>query len=167
MSFLLYAALSPWQRSLLRWIGVDFSDSPTSGKAELLWTNLPASWGVFVLLAVIAAVVYAVFAVYRRELDSCPPWAKTLLAALRAGVVLLLACIFLGPAVVYLQNRTVQPTIVIARDASQSMNTADSYADAAAAKAAAAVLKKSESELTASKPTRVDVVNALLSGDDR
>jgi von Willebrand factor type A domain len=167
MSFFLNAALSPWQRSLLRWIGVDFSDSPTSGKTELLWTNLPASWGVFVLLAVIAAVVYAVFAVYRRELDSCPRWAKTLLAALRAGVVLLLACIFLGPAVVYLQNRTVQPTIVLARDASQSMNTADSYADAATAKSAAAALRKSESELTAAKPTRVDVVNTLLSGDDR
>ena len=113
MHFLPFAVLSSWQRSLLQWLGCDFTDAPANAKAELLWTNLPASWGVFVLLAVVAAIVYAIFAIYRRELDSCPNWAKILLAMLRAGAVLLLACIFLGPAVVYLQNRTVQPTIVI------------------------------------------------------
>jgi hypothetical protein len=156
------AALSPWQRSLLQWLGFDFTDAPANAKAELLWTNLPSSWGVFVLLAAIAAILYTVYAIYRREMESCPLWVRTLLATLRAGVVLLLACIFLGPAVVYLQNRTIQPTIVLARDASQSMNTADAYADEAAAKAVAAALGKSESQVRAAKPSRVDIVNALL-----
>ena len=117
-------------------------------------------------VAVVAAIVYAVFIIYRRELDSCPSWAKILLATLRAGAVLLLACIFLGPAVVYLQNRTVQPTIVLARDASQSMNTADAYADSSAAKAVASALGKSESQIAVAKPTRVDVVNTLLASSD-
>ena len=40
------AVLAPWQHTLLDWIGVDFSRSPENAEAELLWTNLPASWGV-------------------------------------------------------------------------------------------------------------------------
>src|SRR5262249_40584266 len=137
---LFLAALEPWQRTLLVWLGHDFAHSPADAKPELLWTNLPASWGVFVLIGVVAAVLYAVYSIYRREMDSCPLWVKMVLATLRAGVVLLLTCIFLGPALVYLQNRTVQPTIVLARDASQSMNTPDRYADESAAKIAAAAL---------------------------
>src|SRR3982750_1383405 len=103
-SLFITAAIAPWQRSLLQWLGCDFGDS-ASGRAELLWTNLPTSWGVFVMLAAVAAIVYAIFALYRRELESCPLWAKTLLASLRVGAMLLLAIIFLDPAVVYLQNR--------------------------------------------------------------
>jgi uncharacterized membrane protein len=158
----IFAALSLWQRSLLVWLGYEFSRSPENAQAELLWTNLPASWGVFVLMAIVAAVLYAVYSLYRRELESCPLWAKAMLASLRAGVVLLLALIFLGPALVYLQHRTIQPTIVLARDASQSMNTADRYDDEVAAKIVAAALHKTESELQAARPTRASIVNDLL-----
>jgi hypothetical protein len=161
------AALSPWQHRLLQWLGHDVAASPSSGQADLLWTNVPASWGVFVLIAVLAAALYAVFALYRHELESCPPWAKVVLATVRSGVVLLLACIFLGPAVVYWQHRTIQPTVVLARDASQSMNTADSYSDPAAARLVAAALAKNESQITATRPTRVEIVNELLARDHR
>ncbi len=163
---ILVLALAPWQRSLLTWLGYDFSRSPADAQPELLWTNLPASWGVFVLLAVVAAVLYAVYSVYRREQDTCPPWVKMLLASLRAGVVLLLTCIFLGPALVYQQTRTIQPAIVLARDASQSMNTPDRYADEASAKAVGGVLKKSESEIRAQMPTRTAIVNEVLAADN-
>ncbi len=151
-----------WHRSLFEWLGARFDDAPIDARAEILWTNLPSSWGVFVFMAVLAALIYGVFAMYRRELACCPPWAKALLAALRSGVVLLLACIFLGPAVVYLQSRIVKPTIVVARDASQSMNTADAYADSAAARAVAQALEKSDSEIASSRPTREQIVNELL-----
>ena len=113
-----------------------------------MWTNLPASWGVFVLIAVVAAMLYAVFRSIAAKCDSCPPWVKIAAGgAARPASCCCLACIFLGPALVYLQNRTIQPTIVVARDASQSMNTADRYADEAAAKIVAAALGKSESEI--------------------
>ena len=79
------AASSSWQHSFLHWLGHDMADSPPSARAELVWTNLPASWGVFVLIAIVAAMIYAIFAIYRREMTSCPPWAKTLLAALRSA----------------------------------------------------------------------------------
>jgi von Willebrand factor type A domain len=160
------ATLSTWQRSLLEWLGYDFSRAASGEAPELLWTNLPTSWGVFVLIAVVGAVLYAVYSIYRREIDTCPRWAKLLLASLRTAVVLLLTCIFLGPALVYLQSRTIQPTIVLARDASQSMNTADRYTDEAAVKIAAAALHKTASEVQAARPTRVQAINDLLNSGD-
>jgi hypothetical protein len=156
------AELAPWQQTLLTWLGYDFSDSAASGRPELIWTNRPDSWGVFVLIAVVAAVVYAVFAIYRRELDTCPRSVKVVLAFLRTGVVLLLACIFLGPALVYLQNRTIQPTIVVARDASLSMNTTDSYVDDAAAQVAAGALGQNVQQVRGAKPSRVQIINHVL-----
>ena len=158
----LLAELAPWQQTLLTWLGYDFSDS-AGGRPELIWTNRPDSWGVFVLIAVVAAVIYAVFAIYRRELDTCPRSVKVALAFLRAGVVLLLACIFLGPALVYLQNRTIQPTIVVARDASLSMETRDAYVDQAAAQVAADVTGQTVDAVRAAKPTRTQIINEVLS----
>ena len=95
-----------------------------------------------------------------------PRWGKLLLATLRAGVVLLLVCIFLGPALIYLQERKIHPSVVVLRDASQSMNTADDYPDEAAAKMAAAALGKSPDEVKQQKPTRVEIVNHLFSSGD-
>jgi hypothetical protein len=161
-----FAQLAPWQRTLLEWLGYDFARSESGGQPEFLWTNLPASWGVFVLIAVVAAVLWAVFSVYRRELDSCPAWGKMLLASLRAGVVLLLTVIFLGPALVYLQTRTIQPTIVLARDASQSMNTPDRYADDASAAIAAQALRSTDSEVRTTRPTRAQIVDRVLADDN-
>jgi hypothetical protein len=161
----IFAVLQTWQRSLLEWFGYDFT-SASGGDPELVWTNLPASWGVFVLIAVVAGVLWAVYAVYRREQGTCPRWAKMLLASLRAAVVLLLTCIFLGPALVYLQNRTIQPSIVLARDASQSMNTADRYAGDASATIAAAALRTSASDIRTTRPTRTQIVNQVLGYGD-
>jgi hypothetical protein len=161
---LVFAELAPWQYSLLRWLGHDFSNTPPDAQLELQWTNLPVSWGVFVLIAVVAAVLWGVYAIYRREIDTCPAWAKVLLATLRAGVVLLLVCIFLGPALSYLQFRTIQPTIVLLRDASQSMNTPDEYEDDATAKSAASALQASPEQLRADRPSRTKIVNDVLSG---
>ncbi|MDX1944382.1 MAG: vWA domain-containing protein [Pirellulaceae bacterium] len=158
----LLAELAPWQRAALSWVGYDFATSPPDAKPEIQWTNLPASWGVFVLIAVVLAVLWAVFSIYRREIETCPTWAKMLLASLRAGVVLLLACIFLGPALVYLQQRTIHPTVLVLRDSSQSMNTADRYDDEAEAQRVATVLGKSPAEVQTQRPTRVALVNEVL-----
>ena len=163
---LLFADLAPWQQRLLEWLGYDFARSAAGGKPELHWTNFPASWGVFVLIAAVAALIWAVYSIYRREIETCPAWVKMTLATLRTGVVLLLVCIFLGPALVYLQQRTIQPTIVVLRDSSQSMNTRDAYDDPAAVKIAAAALGKSPEQVQADRPARVDVVNHVLAKGD-
>jgi hypothetical protein len=160
------ADLAPWQRSLLTWLGYDFSASAPDARPELVWTNLPASWGVFVLIAVIAAVIWAVYSVYRREIETCPAWVKLVLATLRSAVVLLLVVIFLGPALVELRERTIQPTLVVLRDASQSMNTKDDYEDEAAAKIAAAALHASPEKVKQDHPSRVEIVNSVLAADN-
>ncbi|HUE72636.1 MAG TPA: hypothetical protein VMP01_17250, partial [Pirellulaceae bacterium] len=157
-----FAQSSAWD-GLLWLLGYDeLRSAPPGSKTVLELTNLPTSWGVFVLIAVVVAVLWGVFYLYRREIDTCPLWVKMLLAGLRTGVVLLLLCIFLGPALVYLQYRTVHPTLVLARDASQSMNTADAYEDPAAAKIAGGVLGKSPDEVKAQNPTRAALVNRVL-----
>ena len=161
------AQSSAWD-ALLWLLGFDeLRAAPPGSKTVLELTNFPTSWGVFVLIAVVVAVLWGVFYLYRREIDTCPLWVKMLLAGLRTGVVLLLLCIFLGPALVYLQYRTVHPTLVVARDASLSMNTADAYEDAAAAKIAGGVLGKSPDEIKTLKPSRAALVNEALSKDNQ
>ena len=154
-------------RGLLWLLGYEQGQSAGSGRPVLELTNEPTSWGVFLLIAVVAAVLWGVFWLYRREIDVCPLWVKMLLAGLRTGVVLLLVIIFLGPALVYLQNRTIQPTLILARDASQSMNTPDAYDDPAAAKAAAGILGTSPQQLKTDKPSRAAIVNLLLERDNQ
>jgi nucleotide-binding universal stress UspA family protein len=157
----LLAETSPWLR-LLEWLGYDFSDVPPGAVPEFQWTNFPASAGVFVLIAVVAAVLYGVWRLYRGEIDSCPPSIKFLLTCLRGLVVLLLTLVFLGPAIVLVRQRTVKPTIVIARDASQSMATADEYRDDLAAQSAARALNTSVAELRKTHPTRVQLIERAL-----
>jgi hypothetical protein len=159
---LLSTALSPWSQRLLEWLGYDFSHIPPGAKTELIWSNLPASWGVFVLIAIVAATIYGVFWLYRRELDTCPRWGKLVLAALRCGVVLLLTLIFLGPALVSLTTVTIEPTLIVARDASQSMNTPDRYDDPAAAQLVADATGQSVAEIHRDRPTRTALVNDAL-----
>lgn len=77
-------------------------------------------------------------------------------------VVLLLTLVFLGPAIVLVRQRTVKPTIVIARDASQSMATADEYRDDLAAQSAARALNTSVAELRKTPPTRVQLIERAL-----
>src|SRR5688500_1263762 len=141
--------------------------SAGSGRPVLELTNEPTSGGVFVLIAVVAAVLWGVFWLYRREIDVCPLWVKMLLAGLRTGVVLLPGIIFVGPALVYLQQRTTPPTLIVPRDASQSRNTPDAYDDPAAAKAAAGILGKSPEQLKTDKPSRAAIVNRLLERDNQ
>jgi len=166
LNSLILADLAPWQRTLLTWLGYDFSTSAEGARPELVWTNLPASWGVFVLIAAVAAIIWAVYSVYRREIDTCPAWVKMLLATLRTAVVLLLVVIFLGPALVELRERTIQPALVVLRDASQSMNTKDDYEDEAAAKTAAGALHASPEKIKQDRPSRAEIVNSVLAHGD-
>lgn len=155
-------AAVPWWQRLLTFLGHDFRDIAPGEKIEFQWTNMPTSAGVFVLIGVVLALMYAVFFLYRRELDTCPRWVKLVLAGLRCAVVLLLTVVFLGPALVVVKERTIKPTLVLARDASQSMSTADRYADDEAAAATAGALQMSVSELRQERLTRAQIVDKLL-----
>jgi uncharacterized membrane protein len=122
MSLILFA-----QNSLLHWIVGD--DPNRAGTARLQWTNFPESWGVFVLIGLIAALSYGVFWMYRREINTCPAGLKLVLAGLRLAVLLMLVAMFLRPSVYYQQVSEFKPSIVMLRDSSLSMDRGDLYRD--------------------------------------
>jgi uncharacterized membrane protein len=150
----------PWW---LRIFGVHPPDLRPQSQLELTFTHLPQSWGWLVLLATAAAGVYAVFHLYRRELDTCPRRVQTLLALLRAAVLLLLALIFLGPAVQTVNRETVKPYLVLLLDDSLSMTDIhDAYPDEAAAARVAAALGADVGQVRQMQLSRAEVVDRAL-----
>lgn len=152
----------------LSWIAGSEADSiPEGAKIEFGFTNMPQSWGVFVLIGIVVVGALAVYALYRREIETCPTSVKMLLATLRFVVLLVLVGVFLGPSLQYVTERTREPFVAVMRDASQSMNTpTDGYPDEQDAARAAAAQHSSVSEVREKKPTRVQIVNELLHHDN-
>lgn len=110
---------------LLEWVIGD--DPGRAGTPQLQWTNLPESWGVFVLLTMIVAIAFGVFWLYRREINTCPMPLKLVLGGLRLAVLLLLIAMFLKPSVFYQQVNEIKPTIAMLRDSSLSFDRGDRY----------------------------------------
>ncbi len=131
-------------------------------RTELEWTYMPKGLGVFALIAIVGAIFYAVFYVYRREIETCPTWTKRLLATLRASVFAALAIIFLGPSLIPVESKTIHPLIILLRDASHSMNTTDRWADAATAEPTAKAMGMTPAELAAAKLPRTKIVDRVL-----
>lgn len=145
-------------------------DIPEGARAELVWENLPSSWGVFVLIAVVAALAWFVLWLYRRETVPDAPsrekWIRRALAALRLGTLATLVLIFLGPAVRINQRDVLKPNIVVLRDASSSMSERDKYLDSASAKRTAKAMDTSVKNLRTNPPTRAEVINRILEKDE-
>jgi len=115
------------QQTLLR--RIVGRDPQQAGELKLQWANFPESWGVFVLIAVVAAVVFGVFWLYRREIETCPPTVKWVLAGLRLAVLLMLIGMFLKPSIFYQQVSEIKPNIMFLRDNSLSLARGDKYRD--------------------------------------
>lgn len=128
--------------------------------------NMPVSWGVFVLVGAVLAVGVFVFFLYVREIDTCPRGLKICLAAIRFSVLFLLVMVLLGPALRYNQRRTIEPFVMLARDASQSMSTKDEYLDESAAESVAKALGISVEDVRRRKVSRAELMNELLKQDD-
>jgi hypothetical protein len=148
----------------LKLLGFDPVRIPPGAQTEFVWTHAPTSAGVFVLLALVAGACYGVYALYRREMATCPPRAKAALAAIRVAIVLSLATVFMGPALAATLRRTIEPYVLLLLDDSLSMSIPDRYEGDAAAKVAGAVGTDPEA-LRAAPPTRAELVDALLRKD--
>lgn len=145
------------QSDLLRWIVG--TDPNQAGTPKLQWLNLPESWGVFVLIAIVAALVMGVFWLYRNELNTCPKPIKQLMAGLRLAVLLLLLAMYLKPSIFYQQVNEIKPTIAVLRDRSLSFDRADKYPDAAFASELASATGLEPQQLADGSVSRVDLVN--------
>lgn len=143
---------------IIVWLtGFDRGRLPPDASPEFTWTHPVQSWGLFVYLLVAAALAYFVFFLYRLEQQSVPRRVKALLVGMRIFVVLLLALIFLGPAITYNEERSLAPYVALLRDASQSMNSDDRYlADEDAHRV------ESVTDLSPEDVSRTDLVNLLL-----
>ena len=151
----------------LQFLGFDSSSIPENAEVELNFTNLPQSWGVFVLIAVALGLVFLTVRTYRRENPACPMWAKHFISIFRILVFLILLVVYLDPSVSYTKSRSQRPVLAVLRDASDSMDIADNYADEAAAKSASMVLGKTADQVRADKPKRSEIVNRITDADEK
>jgi hypothetical protein len=153
-----------WIQHLL---GIDSGSIPDEADVQLAWTNAPRSWEVFVYLGVVAALIYLVVFLYRREIDTCPPRAKRVLATVRIMVLVLLAVVYLAPAITYTDRRVLHPTVVLMRDDSQSMGIKDRYLDDQTAQIVARATGRDVETIRETQPTRAELVHNLLEKDQR
>lgn len=110
---------------LLEWLLGE--DPDRAGTPQLQWANMPESWGVFVLIAVVLGLAFGVFWMYRREINTCPMPIKLVMAGLRLAVLLLLVALFLKPSIFFQQVNEIKPTIAMLRDSSLSFDRGDQY----------------------------------------
>jgi len=148
-------------RGLLRLLGVDLSELPPEAEVSLQFPGAPESWRLFVFFFAVIAGAALVLWMYRRENAACSKPIRRLLAGLRIGVLILLATIWLQPALTYSNLRERQAAIVVLRDRSQSMNTNDPYFDSPAALAAASASGLTQDELQQQRPSRTELLNEL------
>ena len=109
----------------LQWLVGERPDR--SGTPALQWANLPESWGVFVLIAIVGLLCYGVFWLYKREIKTCPMPIKMLMAGIRLFVLLLLVLLFLKPSLYFQKIDEVRPPIELLRDSSLSLARGDLY----------------------------------------
>ena len=140
--------------------------STTTETSEFVFTNMPESWGIFVLIAIAGLLVYAAIQFYRKEATPCPKWARVTLILLRSAAILLLIWVFLDPALKFQATKTILPSIFVYRDSSQSMNRKDRYLNEDLAKRTADTLGVSVAKLREQQPERAKIVNALLKESD-
>ncbi len=113
------------KQSFLQWI--PGGDNGHTGVPRLQWSNLPESWGVFVLIAAVAAIIFGVLWLYRRETATCPMPIKLTLAVIRLVVLLMLVAMLLRPSIFYQQVNEIKPLVSLVRDASMSFARGDKY----------------------------------------
>ena len=148
------------QQSLLqRIVG---RDPQQAGELKLQWANFPESWGVFVLIAGIAAVAFGVFWLYRREINTCPPTVKWILAGLRLAVLLMLIAMFLKPSLFYQQVSELKPNIIFLRDNSLSLDRGDKYRDAKQSQRLAELTGLSKAKIADGTTGRAELINQAI-----
>ena len=148
------------ETSLLEWLVG--SDPNGEGTPRLQWMNMPESWGVFVLLLIVVAIVFGVFWLYRREIQTCPMLVKLTMAGLRLAVLLLLVLMWLRPAVFYQQVSEIKPTIALLRDSSLSIEQTDKYENEAECKRMANLTGLNEDAIATGQVKRTQLILSLI-----
>lgn len=140
----------------------------TRSYSVLEFERMPTGWVSVGLLALLAALLYATGWLYRNEeRRSASPGVRAILTVLRAGVVLMLACIWLEPVwATYVQRRFPSYTLVLT-DRSASMGLVDRYRDPESAEQVRQFLEAQPgSGMSDSGAARIGLAEHLLHVDD-
>ncbi|MCH2183612.1 MAG: VWA domain-containing protein [Mariniblastus sp.] len=137
-------------------------DPGRMGEPRLEWTNMPESWGVFVLLFALILIVFGVFWMYRREIDTCPMPIKLLMAGLRLATLLFFIALLLRPSIFYQQVTEIKPTIDLLLDGSLSFGRGDLYRDEKRAGRLAEASGLDAVSIADGSVRRSDLVNRVL-----
>ena len=151
----------------IQWLlGIDGDGIPFDAEVRLGWTNLPSSWRVFVALFVAAGLLHSALWIYRRDAARLTARQRQILTGLRLAAIALLLLAALGPSLAFTQYRILKPVVVVLRDSSLSMATADRYLPGKDAVALAQATGRIESSFNAQPPSRADIVNDLFRRQD-
>lgn len=153
-------------RVLMRVLGKDPSAIPAGADVHFVWTHPPVSWQVFAVLGGLAAMLFAVGWLYRREAASCPRGIRILLAVLRSLAIIAAVVILLGPAAGVSIRQTVEPSVLLLLDESLSMSARDRYQEKESLAAVAAFTKRTEADIRQNPPSRAALVNDLIGRND-
>lgn len=146
--------------AFLRWVVNSRPDDDR--QPEFSWMNLPESWGVFVLVGIVAAIGFFVFWTYVKELKTAPLGLRITLGVLRFTVLFLLVLVFLKPSISFRKERVRKPNIVLAVDVSGSMAIKDEYRDPTVVKQLSEKFGISEEDLSEGKVSRIRLVQEAL-----
>lgn len=154
----------------LHWLaalcGVDMAGWPADAELQFTWQRMPRSWGLFVAIGLLAALVYGLVWLYRRDAHRLRPAVRAALILFRLGVAALLVIIYLGPSLTHTEHRVVPGVIVLLRDSSRSMSSLDRYPVDADAGRVATALGISISQLREHPLPRAAIATHLLQQQD-
>lgn len=149
---------------ILQILGYDSSQIPENATWNFVWTAAESleSWRVFVFIGLLIALVWAIMHFYRRENDVSPKPVRVFLGVVRIMVILLLAAVFLSPAIQISENKTRHATVLVLVDDSLSMLTKDKYLDDATVSYVAEMSGKSADAIRSQEPDRIELIKMIL-----
>ena len=117
------------ERLLNIFLGLKPSPWTEGGGRHLEWLSMPKHDRLFLLLLGVAAAVWGVLSLYRREGRSLNLPTRLSLSALRMAALLGVVVMLLEPVVVFTKTEQAPSTILVLRDQSESMDLRDAYAN--------------------------------------
>ena len=162
------------ENSFLNWISGAWDgfwqwvlgDKINEGEAvEIYFQNAPESWGVFVFAGAVIFASILVFWMYRREIQTCPPGKKILLASIRFIVLAFLVLLILKPSLSIVVENETKPVVPVIRDSSLSFGEKETYRDEKLVELMAKVTGWEKTVFTEGQKSRADILNHLMNKD--
>jgi uncharacterized membrane protein len=135
------------------------------GTPHFYFENMPQSWGVFVFFLAIVLIAVLVFWMYRREISTCPPVKKVLLASIRFVVLMFLVFLWLRPTITFMAELETKPVVPVIRDASSSFSEKDVYRDEKLIDKLVAATGWDKSVFQDGNKSRAEILNQLMEKD--